>query len=134
MLAEGGIVTILNRTIEKGERLAKDLESQFMPLSEEITLDCDILINTTSLGMSPHTDTTPVSSDKFENSMVVMDIVYNPLETRLLRMARARGCLTVNGLGMFIHQGAEQFRMWTGFETPIDTVTRVVTQALRQTA
>jgi shikimate dehydrogenase len=55
-----------------------------------------------------------------------------PLETRLLTIAKERGCLTINGLGMFVHQGAEQFRLWTGLEPPINTMTRVATQALRQ--
>jgi len=64
--------------------------------------------------------------------MVVMDIVYNPVETKLLRMARARGCLTVSGLGMFLYQGAEQFNLWTGMEPPMKAMTLAVEKALRE--
>jgi shikimate dehydrogenase len=62
--------------------------------------------------------------------MAVMDIVYNPLETRLLQTAADRGCVVVQGLGMFIHQGAEQFELWTGLEAPVALMSRVVEEAL----
>jgi shikimate dehydrogenase len=64
--------------------------------------------------------------------MAVMDIVYNPIETRLLRTARSQKCLTVNGLGMFVHQGAEQFRLWTGLEAPLSHMTVAVKRMLRR--
>ena len=63
-----------------------------------------------------------------------MDIIYNPLETRLLREARERGCLVINGLSMFVHQGAEQFRLWTGLGAPISAMTRAVEGALKKTS
>ena len=63
--------------------------------------------------------------------MVVMDIIYNPLESTLLKRARSQGCLTIDGLGMFIHQGAEQFRLWTGLEAPVEIMRGEVEQALR---
>jgi shikimate dehydrogenase len=62
--------------------------------------------------------------------MVVMDVIYNPKETRILKVAREKGCLTVSGLDMFIFQGAEQFRLWTGLEAPLDDMTAAVTGAL----
>jgi shikimate dehydrogenase len=52
--------------------------------------------------------------------MVVMDIVYHPLKTRLLCEAEAAGCVTVDGLSMFVHQGAQQFELWTGLSAPVD--------------
>jgi shikimate dehydrogenase len=64
--------------------------------------------------------------------MVVMDIIYNPIETRLLTMAKTKGCLTINGLGMFVHQGAEQFRLWTGMDPPISAMKQAVKGALRR--
>ena len=60
-----------------------------------------------------------------------MDVIYNPLETRLLRMARERGCTPINGLTMFIHQGAEQFRQWTGLHPPLSEMTEAVKTGLR---
>jgi shikimate dehydrogenase len=63
--------------------------------------------------------------------MLVMDIIYNPIETKLIKIAKSRGCLTINGLGMFIHQGAEQFRLWTGMEPPFSAMIGAVEQSLR---
>jgi shikimate 5-dehydrogenase len=62
--------------------------------------------------------------------MAVMDIIYNPPETKLLAMARSRGCVTISGLSMFIHQGAEQFRLFTGGEPPAQAMTTAVLKAL----
>ena len=130
ILSEGGKVTILNRTIDKGERLANDLAAEFIPLTEEIKLYCDILINTTPLGMIPHTDTTPVSSRQLKKDMVVMDIVYNPLKTKLLNEADKAGCITIDGAAMFVYQGAFQFELWTGKKAPIAEMKQVVLEAL----
>jgi shikimate dehydrogenase len=82
--------------------------------------------------MHPHDEKSIVSSGALKPGMVVMDIVYNPIETTLLRAAKDRGCVTINGLGMFIRQGAEQFRLWTGLEAPIAVMKRVVEKALRK--
>jgi len=62
----------------------------------------------------------------------VMDIIYNPLETRLLRIARARGCTAISGIQMFLHQGAEQFRLWTGIDPPLEVMSHAVNEALKQ--
>ena len=64
--------------------------------------------------------------------MVVMDIIYNPPQTRLLELARARGCRTIGGLAMFIQQGAEQFRLWTGLNPPLEIMANAVLEALTQ--
>jgi len=60
-----------------------------------------------------------------------MDIIYNPIETRVLKLAREHGCKTISGLSMFIHQGGEQFRLWTGFEPPLKEMTSAVREALK---
>jgi shikimate dehydrogenase len=70
--------------------------------------------------MFPITDQVPISLGSLREGMVVMDAVYNPLKTKLLRLAQERGCMIVSGLDMFIYQGAEQFRLWTGLEPPIE--------------
>ena len=89
-----------------------------------------ILINTTPVGMSPDIDQCPVPGNILKKGMVVMDIIYNPLKTKLLGLAESMGCLTVDGLGMFMQQGAEQFRLWTGLKAPIDLMTSAVEEAL----
>ena len=83
--------------------------------------------------MHPDTDQCPVPENLLRKGTAVMDIIYNPLETRLLKLAKKNGCRTISGLDMFIHQGAEQFRLWTGQEAPIATMTRAVKKALGNT-
>jgi shikimate dehydrogenase len=78
----------------------------------------DILVNTTPVGMTPHTDGMPVTHACLRPGMTVMDIVYHPLETRLIRAARDAGCTVVDGVAMFVHQGACQFERWTGKKAP----------------
>ena len=131
ILREQGVhLTIINRTRERGEELANSLGCPFASLKELKVVEADLLIQATPVGMYPNDEQCIISPDVLKQGMVVMDIIYNPLETRLLRRARARGCLTINGLAMFIHQGAEQFRLWTGLEPPISAMTRVVESAL----
>jgi shikimate dehydrogenase len=117
---------ISNRSTRRGENLARSLECPFLPLHEAKSIQADLLIQTTPVGMYPHADRCIISPHMLKKGMVVMDIIYNPPETRLLKMARARGCLTIDGLGMFIHQGAEQFRLWTGREAPLTAMSQAV--------
>ena len=94
---EGGRLTIINRTRERGEKLAADLDCEFKPLSEVKQLPYHIIINATSAGMTPHDDSMPLNTDLLEGGMVVMDMVYNPLKTRFLAEAEKIGCTTVDG-------------------------------------
>jgi shikimate dehydrogenase len=120
-LSQRGVeIVIANRSPEKGKSLADFLKGRFIPLAEADRIETDLLVQTTSVGMFPSTNQVPVSSEALREGMVVMDVVYNPLKTKLLRLAEERGCITVNGLEMFIYQGAEQFRLWTGLEPPVE--------------
>jgi shikimate dehydrogenase len=127
---EGGIITVVNRSAGKGERLAEDLSSDYRPLSDIGDIKCDIQINTTPLGMYPRTDEMPVEVRHFEKGMVVMDIVYNPLKTRFLREAEKAGFITVDGVSMFVYQGAFQFELWTGIKAPVNIMKKAVLDAL----
>ncbi len=83
----------------------------------------DILVNSTSLGMAPKEDTTVVKDTSFfHKNLVVCDVVYNPLETRLLREAKAAGCKTVGGKGMLLWQGVAAFELFTGEKMPVEQV------------
>ena len=93
-------------------------------------LDADCLINTTPVGMFPDTDRTPLGKKTLVRFSQVMDMVYNPVKTRLLREAHAEGCAIRSGVGMFVHQGAEQIRLWTGQEPPREVMRRVVMERL----
>ena len=128
--AGGGRAIILNRSKQKGEQLAQQLDAGFIPLSEVEKLDCDILINTTPIGMTPDVDDMCLPKTVLENNMVVMDIVYTPLKTKLLREAERIGCACIDGLSMFVYQGAEQFALWTGQKAPVDIMRLAVLSAL----
>jgi len=81
--------------------------------------------------MTPHDDGVPLNTDLLESGMVVMDMVYNPLQTRFLRQAEKAGCTTIDGVSMFVHQGAVQFELWTGRKAPVDVMRRVVLDELK---
>lgn len=130
-LLQGGAarVTILNRNVERARALAKE----FAPLAPGCTLDAlrfpqsvqdcagaDLVINCTSLGMSPSVEGLPWDADApFMPGQVVYDLVYNPAQTRLLQMAAAQGAKAVGGLGMLVWQGALAFAQWTEYEAPV---------------
>jgi shikimate dehydrogenase len=130
LLSGVGEVLIANRTMEKACNLRDDLKETYtasvdcLGLDDKLTLeleDADVLINTTPVGMHPHQDDEPVvTSDKMHSDLVVNDIVYNPLETGLLREAGKAGAQIVPGTKMLIYQGLEAFRIWTGITPPVE--------------
>jgi shikimate dehydrogenase len=130
IISEGGRVTIINRTPAKGEQLANDLGAEFQPILKMNKTDCHILINTTPVGMIPDTDAMPVRKEDLDKAVVVMDIVYNPLKTRLLKTAEDLGCRTIDGVSMFVYQGAFQLELWTGMTAPVEVMRKAVLTAL----
>jgi shikimate dehydrogenase len=126
----GGHLTVVNRSPDKGQRLALELECDFSALADFSGVGVDILINTTSVGMIPHADHMPVAHACLRSGMTVMDVVYNPLETKLLAAARDAGCTVVDGVAMFVHQGACQFERWTGRKAPVQLMKKTVLEAL----
>lgn len=126
VMAEGATVTLFNRSRARGEALAAELGADFRPLSEFTAEGCDLLVNTTPVGMAPDAGDTPVPAERLRPGLVVMDIVYNPLQTKLLQDAAAAGCVVVDGLAMFIRQGARQFELWTGLPAPAEVMRMAV--------
>jgi shikimate dehydrogenase len=98
---------------------------------EEVLKSADILVNTTSVGMSPNIDESPVASRLLRHGLVVFDIVYNPIKTRLLREAEAAGAETISGVDMFVWQGALAFERWTGAKAPLELMREVVIKQLK---
>ena len=93
--------------------------------------DADIVVQTTPLGMTPHTEEMPpVDAAMIKPSAVVYDLIYTPAETRFLREARARGCETINGETMLVAQGAEAFHLWTGKRPDVELMKRVLREEL----
>jgi len=130
ILQKGGIPLILNRTAARGEELARAFGCPSYPLSEIGAIRADCLINTTPVGMAPEQETSPIAKKALVNFRWVMDCIYNPLKTQLLQDAAGAGCTPINGVGMFVHQGAEQIKIWTGKEPPREFMRQVVLEKL----
>ena len=147
LVEQGNKLTIVCRSREKGEALADSLnrippnfgggmaagagfedgsgfgcgkapvEVTTFDEFSAISADFDIIINATSVGMSPNVDESPLTADSLHQGQVVCDIVYTPPRTKLLQMAKEKGCTTVTGEGMLVHQGLESFKKWFPEET-----------------
>lgn len=126
LLEAGAEVIIANRTLERGRLLAEQLGCPFHGLDKLADVRADALVNATSVGMVPAIETTLVPKELLPGFKVVMDIVYAPLETRLLREAAGTGCATIDGLSMLLYQGAAQFKLWTGREAPLSVMRNVL--------
>jgi len=128
--AKGALTCIFNRTPERARDLAADAECKWRPLDEIESAEADIIINSTSVGMHPNVDETPVPASVFRRKMIVFDAVYNPAETRFLREAKEAGCLTVCGMDMFVNQAAQQFKTWTEMNPPRELMEAIVREQL----
>jgi shikimate dehydrogenase len=132
LIEAGAEVVITNRTAESGQELAKWLACEFIELDDLAWVTADVFVNTTSAGMEPDTEGIIIPPALLSKFAAVMDIVYAPLETRLLREAKAAGCRTVDGLAMLLCQGAEQFRLWTGVTAPEQVMRAALEEELRR--
>ena len=130
LVDRGAELTIVNRTQSKAEALASELGCECRPLGELGQLAADILVNSTSVGMHPNEDASPAPVGMLREGMVVFDAVYNPIETRLLREAKARGAVTVSGFDMFVKQAAAQFELWFGQPAPREVMGKVIQERL----
>lgn len=127
---EKGRLVIINRNKERGESLALKYQADFIPMDDihkKDDITADIVINTTSIGMYPDINHLAFPSEHLHSQMVIMDIIYNPLETKLLSEAQKKGCTNIDGLSMFMHQGAAQFKLWTGISPDIKLMKQAVT-------
>ncbi|HHD57456.1 MAG TPA: shikimate dehydrogenase [Desulfobulbaceae bacterium] len=132
LVEAGAEVVITNRTKAKGQALADWLGCSFIPSDQVGDIHADALINTTSVGMEPDVDGIAVAPALLDNFSVVMDIVYAPLTTRLLREAEKAGCQTIDGLSMLLFQAAVQLKIWTGEKPPQDVMRRALVEELRR--
>ncbi len=130
---KGAEVFILNRTPETAQKLAKQSGSRTIKKDALAKSAFDVIINATPIGMAGFKGAQLLES-KDLNTKLVFDLVYNPLETPLLRLARQQGIGIITGIEMFVQQGARQFEIWTGKPAPEEEMLRVVIHALRQQA
>ncbi len=126
LCAEGCQVTVYNRTPQRAQALARELRCAWQPWAERVQYVGEVLINCTSLGMWPAVDETPVPDAALRAGMVVLDAVYRPAETHLLRAARSRGCEVVGGAVMFIGQAAGQYELWHHRPAPVEVMRRAL--------
>ncbi len=139
-LLEEGIeeICIFNRTLEKAKKIKQNLSSFFSKsrisvflLEEEDLKDkiekAHLLVNTTSLGMAPQVDNTPLPNEKlFHPALLVYDLIYHPAKTLFLRQAERAGAKIINGLPMLVYQGIESFYLWTGFKPEGEEVLEII--------
>jgi shikimate dehydrogenase len=131
-LADAGAdVSIANRTVDNAHDLADDVPGATghgLDALGELLADADVLVNATSVGMQE--DATPVPAEALHGDLAVLDAVYRPLETRLLRDAAAAGATSIDGAWMLLFQGVESFERWTGEDAPVDEMNRALRDML----
>jgi shikimate dehydrogenase len=131
---EQAAITVSNRGIERGEALARAFDCDFVPLPElqrpSRGRAFDTIVQCTPVGLMNKEDSAPIPEALFHPGMVVMDTVYRPLWTPLLRKAKAAGCATVPGVEMLLHQGVAQLEWWLGEVIRPDVVLPVMRKAL----
>ena len=123
-------LTVADIVEEKAHKLAEDVGCRWAAIEDLGTPTADVIINATPAGMHPNIDATAIPKEWLRPEAVVFDIVYNPIETRLLREARRIGCRTVTGFDMFVSQALAQFEMWTGLPAPAGVMADVVRSRL----
>jgi 3-dehydroquinate dehydratase/shikimate dehydrogenase len=131
LVAQGAEVYVVNRTHEKAVALARKAKAKVLKADKLAKENMDVLINATSCGMAGSKTALPLAKNEV-NAKLVFDLVYNPLETPLLQLAKARGIPTISGLEMFVQQGVQQFEIWTARPAPEAEMMRTVRHALEE--
>jgi 3-dehydroquinate dehydratase / shikimate dehydrogenase len=128
----GAEVYILNRSVGPAQKLARSARARMMKRPDLKKVSFDVIINATPVGMG-NTRESPLHENEI-NARYVFDMIYDPPETKLMKMARERGAQLIPGIEMFVHQAARQFEIWTGKPAPWEEMLRVVTLALQERA
>jgi 3-dehydroquinate dehydratase/shikimate dehydrogenase len=126
----GAEVYILNRTAAPAQKLAHQARARIAKRTDLKKVAFDVIINATPVGMG-NTRDSPLQENEI-HARYVFDMIYDPAETRLMKMAKEQGAEVIPGIEMFVHQAARQFEIWTGKPAPWDDMLRVVTLALNE--
>ena len=130
-LADGGaLLTIASRTAERAVQIAHEIGCRQVDWAARHNVLCDIVVNCTPVGMHPEVDATPLHHSFLRPGLTVFDTVYTPVNTLLVKEARARGCHVVTGVDLFVRQAARQFQLFTGHEPPLELFRKVVKRVL----
>ncbi len=131
-------INIINRTVEKAESLKDYFSSKMLfekiktyelipPDVTNVLAKSKLIVNASSIGMSPEDDDSPTTiPESFNSKQIVFDVVYNPRKTKLLSIAESKGATVVNGLNMFIEQGAKAFELWTNEKMPVEKIMKIL--------
>jgi 3-dehydroquinate dehydratase/shikimate dehydrogenase len=131
LVDKGAEVLILNRTPEAAQQLAREAKAKSIKREQVAKSKFDVILNATPAGMRDLKLQSILEPEEL-NTRLVFDMVYNPVDTPLVRMARERNIAVITGVEMFVQQGARQFEIWTGKPAPEEEMLRVVVHALRQ--
>ena len=115
---KGAELFIVNRSRERGENMAREMGGTTISMEDLKNINPEIIVNATSIGMVPGVDALPLDPGILKTHMVVMDIVYTPVRTALIKAAAEKGCVVIDGLEMFVNQGAAQFELFTSQVAP----------------
>lgn len=131
-------INIVNRTVEKAESLKDYFTSKMLfekiktyelapPDIINVFADSKLIVNASSIGMSPEEDDSPTSIvESFNSNQIVFDLVYNPRKTKFLALAESQGATILNGLKMFVEQGAKAFELWTNEKMPTEKISEIL--------
>ncbi len=126
----GAEVWILNRDVEKAQMLAQEFDCSFGALTDFAQIEAEVVVQTTSAWLS-EPDAQLVPKEALKPNMIVMDIVYKPLLTPLLKDAQEQGCKIITGEKMLLLQAEEQFKIWTGKDAPLQPMAQILAQKLQ---
>ena len=126
----GTAIVLSSRTLDRAQKLADEVQGKAIEWEGRHTINSDIVINCTPIGMHPNVDESPLHAGYLRPGMVVFDTVYNPERTMLVKDARARACQVVTGIEMFVRQAALQFQLFTGHTASLDELREMMRKAL----
>ena len=127
-------VFVMNRNERRGQKLAAEMNCGFVPWQAWDHLRVDVVVNATTVGMSATQNQSLIPTHWLGVGMVVLDMIYSPLKTRLLQDAQEAGCGCLSGLDMLLFQGAAQFEIWTGKAAPIEIMRRALKEVTGEEA
>ncbi|MEK6949104.1 MAG: shikimate dehydrogenase [Nanoarchaeota archaeon] len=131
---ENAAVTLTNRTLDKAKSLANEFNIKYGKIEnmKELIKNSEIIINTTSVGMKPGPDESIIKEEDLAENKIVMDIVYKPIETKMIKMARKAKCVAITGDRMLAYQALEPFKMWTGQDADFELMENALLEQIRK--
>lgn len=126
----GAEVVVSSRTVDRAKALADEVGGKVFEWEGRHTIDCEVVVNCTPIGMHPNVDESPIHKGFLKPGMMVFDTVYNPESTLLVKDARARGCVVITGVEMFVRQASLQFQLFTGKPAAVDVMREEMRKAL----